>query len=94
MPVTVSSATRHALPDPSRYPVHAADSQHTRSSARRDPPSSDLEPPCRAATSTATVTRLESRLTSRRDGAYKYHANDILSPQSVMYFWMFMTVSR
>ena len=29
VPVAVSSAARHALPDPSRYPVRAADSQHT-----------------------------------------------------------------
>ena len=28
-PVAVSSAARHALPDPSYYPVRAADSQHT-----------------------------------------------------------------
>ena len=94
VPVAVSSPTPRTVPDPSRYPVHAADSQHTRSSARPVPPSIDLKPPCRAATSTATVTRLESRRTSRRDGAYKYYANYILSPQSVMYFWIFMTVSR
>ena len=29
VPVAVSSAARHALSDPSRYPVHAADSHHT-----------------------------------------------------------------
>ena len=80
VPVAVSSPAPRTVPDPSRYPVHAADSQHTRSSARPVPPSSDLKPPCRAATSTATVTRLESRRTSRRDGAYKYYANYILSP--------------
>jgi len=29
VPVAVSSAARHALPDPSYHPVHAADSHHT-----------------------------------------------------------------
>ena len=44
VPVAVSSAARHALPDPSYYPVRAADSRYQRLSEKYGPRSSALQP--------------------------------------------------
>ena len=77
VPVAVSSGARHALPDPSRYPVHAADSQHTpECMARAAEYAASVRCVCRAAEPSRAATAAR-RAVPRRD-AYSNYANYIL----------------